>query len=237
MIFFFAALYKAICDGQVQEFLNICKLICFPVSIKKTFWGTQLLTFLGLLIDTIKQLVCIPTDKLKKALDMIEFVLNKKNKKITLEKLQQLTGFLNFLCRSVVPGRAFLRRLYNLASNDKLLPHHHIRIRAECRMDMEIWKKFLSDPSIYCRPFIDCYQQSAEDIDMYSDASGAIGFGAYCKSEWTFGEWDKNWLLEQKPSIEFLELYGVLAAVMLWIKDYANSRILLHCDNESVCES
>ena len=43
--FFFAALCKAICDGKVQTFLDLCNIICFPVSLEKTFWGTQLLTF------------------------------------------------------------------------------------------------------------------------------------------------------------------------------------------------
>ena len=37
--FFFAALCKEVCDGQVEVFLDICKNICFPVSLEKTFWG------------------------------------------------------------------------------------------------------------------------------------------------------------------------------------------------------
>ena len=40
--FFFAALYKALCDGQVQVFLDICDSICFPVSLEKTFWGNSM---------------------------------------------------------------------------------------------------------------------------------------------------------------------------------------------------
>ena len=48
--YFFVALVKALCDGQVVVFLDICARICFPVSTEKTFWGSQLLTFLGLLI-------------------------------------------------------------------------------------------------------------------------------------------------------------------------------------------
>ena len=124
---------------------------------------------------------------------MIDFVLNKK---ITLHKLQQLTGFLNFLCRCVEPGRPFLRRMYSLGANERLLPHHHIRITAECRLDMQIWKKFLSDPLMSSRPFLDCFEQSAKDIDMNSDASGSItkGCGAYCGVEWTYSPWDKSWM-------------------------------------------
>ena len=151
--FLFAALWKALCNGQVRVFLDICDSICFPVSLEKTFWDTQLLTFLGLLIDTVNQRISIPVNKLEKARKLVGDNVNKLNKKITLRKLQQLTGFLNFLCRCVVPGRAFLRRLNSLGSNEKLLPHHHMRISAESRLDMEIWYK----PQIYSRPFIDLF--------------------------------------------------------------------------------
>ena len=236
--FFFAALYKALCDGQVRIFLEICGRICFPVSLEKTFWGTQMLTFLGLLIDTLHQLICIPEDKLKRAIDLVDYVLNKKHKKMPRLQVQQLTGFLNFLCKCIVPGRTFIRRLYALSSNDKLLPHCHIRISAECRMDMEIWRKFLAEPTIYCRSFLDCFEQTAEDVDMYSDASGGIGkgFGAYCGSSWTYAQWDLDWLCNENPSIEYLELYGVTVGILLWIQKFKNSRILLHCDNDSVCK-
>ena len=234
---FFAALCKALCDGQVRVFLDLCDSICFPVSLEKTFWGSQLLTFLGLLIDTVNKRISIPVEKLEKALELIDYVLNKKNKEITLHKLQQLAGFLNFLCRCVVPGRAFVRRLYSLGNNQNLLPHHHIRFSAECRMDMQIWRKFLSEPTIYSRPFIDCMEQTAKDIDMYSDASGSSvkGFGAYCGKEWICKTWDQKWFCRENPSIEYLELLGVAVAVVTWIRKFKNSRVLLHCDNESVC--
>ena len=44
-----------------------------------------------------------------------------------------------------------------------------------------------------------------------------------------------EWLKIERPSIEYLELFGVTIAILVWIKEYQNSRILLHCDNESVC--
>ena len=39
----------------------------------------------------------------------------------------------------------------------------------------------------------------------------------------------------ENPSIEYLELYAVTVAVLNWIGNFKNSRILLHCDNESAC--
>ena len=103
---------------------------------------------------------------------------------------------------------------------------------------MQIWMKFLSDPLIFCRPFLDCFEQTAADIDMYSDASGSKikGFGAYCGQQWVAQAWDKIWFERENPSIEYLELYAVTTAVILWLKKFKNTRILLPCYNESVCK-
>ena len=104
--YFFVALLKAVCDGQVQQFLDICNQIRFPVSIEKTYWGRTVLVFLGLMIDTIEQVVRIPKEKIDKALAMTEELLVKK--KGTVLQIQKLCGTLNFLCKCVIPGRVFL---------------------------------------------------------------------------------------------------------------------------------
>ena len=64
--YFFAALIKALCDNQVEIFLDLCKSINFPVSLDKTFWGTTRIVFLGFLLDTELQLVCVPEEKVTK---------------------------------------------------------------------------------------------------------------------------------------------------------------------------
>ena len=185
--FFFAHLIKQLCDQQVQCFLDVCSEIQFPVALEKTFWSNTVIVFLGILIDTINQVICIPKEKVERALNMVMFFLNKVNRKVTVLQVQKLCGFLNFLCRCVVPGRAFLTHLYSMAPS-KLKPHHHIRISQENRVDLEVWQIFLSNLAIYCRPFMDFQPHTAEEIDMYSDASRHFekGFGAYCGSHWWF---------------------------------------------------
>ena len=139
--YLFAAALKRECDRQVEIFLEVCKSIKFPVAMEKTFWGTTVLVFLGLLLDTERQLVCIPVDKIEKALRLIQEFLN--SRKATLLKFQKLTGSLNFLCKCIVPGRAFLRRLY-LDKTKGLKQHHHVKITKEHRMDLLTWKSFLN---------------------------------------------------------------------------------------------
>ena len=82
--YLFCCLLKQYCNYQVQTFLDTCKEINFPVSLEKTFWGDTKMTFLGFLIDTIRQIVGIPVEKITRALNLIEFVLNKANRKITV---------------------------------------------------------------------------------------------------------------------------------------------------------
>ena len=234
---FIAAINRLLCNRQIQHFLDVCQEVNFPVSMEKTEWATDCVIFLGLLCDLMNQVVCIPKEKVMKALDMLEFFLNAKNHKVTVLQIQKLCGTLNFLCRCVIPGRAFLTRIYALTQGSKLRQHHHVRLNVENKLDLLVWKRFLTHPSVYCRPFMDsCNLLTATQIDMYSDASRNFqkGFGAYCNKEWTFGQWQADFMVKAEPSIEYLELFGVTVAVDLWIHKFENQRICLFCDNMSV---
>ena len=233
--YLFTAIQKLLCNSQVQQFLDICNEIGFPVAIEKTHWGTTILVFLGLLIDTGRQVILIPKEKIDKVVQLIDQIKDRKKAKVI--QIQRLCGTLNFLCRCVVPGRVFLARTYALLGNPNLMQHHHVSISRETKMDLEIWKRFLSHPEIFCRPFMELFPLEATDIDMYSDASMNLktgGFGAYCGMAWVSGKWNTTFLTQKSPSIEFLELYALTAGVLLWIKNFKNRTVNLFCDNESV---
>ena len=240
--FFFTAFLKTLCDSQITTFIDICSQINFPVSMEKTFWGTTKLSFLGLLLDTVQQLICIPTEKIQKAISLITHVLSKKSKKITLEQLQQITGFLNFLGKAVVPGRTFTRRLYKVedgAIQKNLKKHHHIPVTAEVRMDLEMWLAFLHHPTAYARKFIDLDKNlTSDEVDFYTDASAnpELGCGGISGSDWFILQWDEDFIKKRKPSINYLELYAVTIAVTNWIYKYQNKRIFIFCDNMSVVQ-
>ena len=165
--FIFIALLKALCNAQLQTFLQICELIRFPVSIEKTFWSDTRMTFLGFLIDSVQQLILVPVEKLEKAKNLLSASLAKK--KITVRELQKICGFLNFLGRCIVPGRAFTRRLYAYTAGNKMKPHHHIRINQEMRGDLTTWLTFIQHPSAFAQQFMDIYKlRSANQISMFS---------------------------------------------------------------------
>ena len=74
----------------------------------------------------------------------------------------------------------------------------------------------------------------AEDINFFTDVSGVIGMGGINESEYFYAFWDRKFLLDQRPSIEYLELFAVTTGILLWIHKYANCRICIFVDNKSV---
>ena len=237
--YLFIAMLRAICNNQMRVFLDICQSINFPVALEKTVWGMTQLIFLGLLIDTVNQLILLPEEKINRGKELLSQMLTKKNRKTTVCELQRLTGFLNFLGRAIVPGRAFTHRMYAYTKSDKLKLHHHVRFMGELRSNMVMWFSFLSEPTIFSHPFIDFETTlTPEQTKMFSDASGnfSLGFGAICSSSWMFGQWDNEFMKARNPTIEYLELFGVLAGVLTWLHRFHNKRIILFCDNSTVVE-
>ena len=72
--YFFVELLAALCNWQINQFLMVCEMIGFPVALEKTVWATTRMLFLGLLIDTLRQVVWVPAQKINRALDMVEFL-------------------------------------------------------------------------------------------------------------------------------------------------------------------
>ena len=77
---------------------------------------------------------------------------------------------------------------------------------------------------------------SASELMFYSDASAnpRLGFGAIYESRWIFAQWEPGYIDKFKPSIEYLELLGLTAAVLTWGDLLRNQRILVFCDNTAV---
>ena len=222
--FFFVALLKYVCNRDIQTFIDICSKIRFPIFFEKTEWATQIITFLGLLINTKDQCIGIPTEKLERAKKMVSKLLDQK--KTTLHEMQRLTGFLNFLCKAILPGRAFLCRLYaHTAGITK--SHHHLNLNLEIKADLKVWDEFLKQPMAYCRKFIDMNKRFTSDIiEWYTDASANpdLGAGGYSESDWFILQWEQDFIINQRPSINYLELYAVTISVFLWIQKISEQK-------------
>ena len=57
--------------------------------------------------------------------------------------------------------------------------------------------------------------------------------GAIFNNSWIAGLWGRDFILNEKPSIEFLELFALVAAILTWGHFLTNVRIIVFCDNQA----
>ena len=242
-LFVYISIYG--CNGIVHVFLDVCKHIGFPVALEKTEWGTDQIVFLGMLLDGKRHTISISEERRVQILHLVQRFKDKR--KATIKDLQSLARHLNFVNRAIVPGRAFTRRMYakftgkNIMSNSGRLlkPHHHVKIDAEFRLDCQMWELFLKDVSAVTRPFVDLsITLVADTLNFFSDASAnkTLGYGAVFGNNWMFGQWEHGFIEKCEPSIKFLELFALCAALLTWNRDpkLNKARIVIFCDNISV---
>ena len=214
------------CGRFLHTFLAMAEQVNLPVKHSKTVFPSTSVELHGIQVDTVKLQISLPSDKVQDAKIAVDNMY--KRRKVTLNSLQSLIGILNFACRVVVPGRAFLRRLINLTIGVKR-SDHFIRLNSEARKDLLAWKLFLDsfNGKFLCLPN---QWTSSNTIKLYTDASG-FGFAAVYGGCWFQGRFPDNW---KHVNIAIKELLPIVLAVKVWGSKWSNSRLLFLSDNMSV---
>ena len=212
----------------LSQTLSAFSQLGVPVAPEKVEGPVTCIKFLGLDVDTVAMQVRIPDDKLKDLKTLIDKVIEKEHKKITLKELQSLIGKLNFACKAIVPGRAFCRRLIDSTIGIKKA-HHRVRVSHCMVEDLRIKQSFLRNHNGASMML----EEKGRILDLYTDASGGIGFGAYFDGHWTLGAWPEK-VQSAKLDITFKELFPIVLSLSLWGETFKNCRVFFHCDNEAV---
>ena len=211
---------------------NLCEYIHFPVSKEKTEWATQIIVFLGILVNTCTQTISIPLEKRMKALQQIKIILNKK--KVTVLRLQRITGLLNYMCKGIVPGRCYTRQIYSKFKGMK--QYHHAKVDTKIQLDLKMWQTFFKKYESISRPFMNFNTKLKVDtMNWYTDTSGNLDLGCgghFNDQRWFMRHCDKQFMMRNTSSIEYLELYALMLGVYLSSDQVQNRRIILFCDNK-----
>jgi len=223
---FFGPPKSPVCKRSLDTFLTLASALDLPIKESKTVLPSTKVTLHGIEVCTGSMSLHLPQAKLEEMRDKV--LSMKRRKKTRLVELQSLLGSLNFACRAVVPGRAFLRRLQDLTIN-VTRKCHQIRLTKEARADLAAWEIFLSsfNGRVLCLPK---EWSTSEVLKLYTDASG-FAYGGFLGPHWFQGHFPTSW---KDKNIAIKELLPIALATRLWGEELSNKKIIFFCDNTAV---
>ncbi len=127
------------CAEAMDILKETCHWLGMPLEEKKEEGPSEVLTFLGLEIDTVKMEVRLPQEKVKEMRSILKRWRGMKSCK--RRDLESIVGSLNHACKAVRPGRAFKRRLQDLMTT-AVRDGRRVRLNLETRADIEWWYQF-----------------------------------------------------------------------------------------------
>lgn len=191
----------------VQFAREILKLLGFEVSDTKSEWHpTELLKFLGLLIDAREYAFIVPPEKIEKIKSLItdinRCVQNKL--KVSARDIARVCGHLLSIRLAVPPARIFTRALYEVLNKSSAW-NQRVELSANAIDELKFWmdslhlfraKALIRDQSAY---------------HLFTDAS-EDGWGAHVDRESAFGMFEEK---ERSPhtSSTYRELKALLSAL------------------------
>lgn len=103
-------------NAYADQFDQVCMDLGLIVNHSKDAMGT-IADFLGIEFNSSLMQARLPPDKLARARKTCENLLNKAS--ISHQELESAVRFLSFAAKIMIPGRAFLRRLFNRLRTQK----------------------------------------------------------------------------------------------------------------------
>jgi len=180
----------------------------------------QVLTYLGIEIDSVQHVIRLPADKCRALVEAVRTRLGVK--KCKKRELLSLVGSLSFACKVVKPGRIFLRRLIDLASSVKRL-HHWLDVGSGARADLEMWSEFLKGWNGWS--YIQEAPATASALELFTDASG-VGCGEIFRGAWFSLAWPSDTVIDNCITSLTLTTFSLDEYnLCLYVSSLANRRI------------
>ena len=215
---------KVECQHAYDELIKLLGELGFQINWDKAVGPCQRLTFLGIEIDTVCRQLTLPKRKLCELRLLLSKTMAKRS--ITKRDLQSLVGKLNFAARVVFGGRTFLRRIIDTV-NLMQRPHHHVRINAQLRADLEWWTGFLG---VFNGKTFFVDSEPVPTKEFSTDAC-PIGGGGFFQGDWFYVNWATNYPCLANVHINLQETFTVLLALERWKDQLRDKWIIVRTDN------
>ena len=214
---------SSLSQKSIAKALAVCEALGVPVAPDKVMGPSKTLAFLGIQIDTAREVLSLPHEKLLLLQQTIRSW--QRRKRCSKRELLSLIGQLQHAATVVRPGRTFVRWMIDLSMRFEALDHP-MRINLEFRSDLQWWAQYFQSWN-----GIGFFRPQAPTAVLVSDASGSCGCGAYSLPEWFQLQWPSAWL---PLHIAAKELLPILLGAALWGPAWSGQRVLCKCDNMAV---
>lgn len=172
------------CHSNVHIMQSVFENAGLPIEPQKLEGPATSLVFLGIEIDSVEGVLCLPNDKLHR---ISETVVSWRHQKACRKKeLLSLIGTLAHASKVVWASRIFLSRLIDLSTQAKQLDHF-IRLNADARSDLEWWFQFIECWNGVS--FLEAAIQISPHFTVMTDASGSCSCGAIWEHRWLQLQW------------------------------------------------
>ena len=160
------------CASNLARIQYVFHKLGVPTAPEKLEGPTTCITYLGIEMDSVAQVIHLPPPKFQELLLLLGDWSTKK--KCTKRELLSLIGKLAFAAKVVRSGRLFLRCLIDLSTSVTKL-HHHVTSNLEARKDICWWSDFLPTwNGISIIPDKDWSYQA--DLEISTDAASTFGY-------------------------------------------------------------
>jgi hypothetical protein len=202
----------ALCWVRMVALRRLIESVGLVISPSKTEGPARVLTFLGIEIDSVRQRLRLPREKLRHYLAVVRWALTQRS--VTKSVLESIEGRLLWAAHVVVGGRVRVARL-RLARRCAR-GHRRVPVADAVREDLEWWaatfERGLRERDGCWAPF--WVDGLPEPVRVFSDSSGdeAQGFGLVYGGRVYQGFWRDT---GEERSSAFRELVPVLLALQL----------------------
>ena len=220
------------CQRNLNMALKILRELGLKLQQEKVTSPSQRMEFLGIVIDSIACQLSISEEKLAhygRAVDRA--IVAARLGKLTVKEVDSLLGKLSWYCEVLVAGRARLCRIRECIGGGagyRPRPQSKVQLNPGGMEDLIWWSTQLSPQSTQPRLVPFWTEQPPVYCDIFSDASGDIGYGLVLNGKAYQGLWSP---LPEGTSSCFKELMPVLLALQLLPEEANGNVVVINTDN------
>ena len=231
------------CSEARDTVVKLLRFLGFHVAYEKLVSPSQIVTYLGIIIDSTRMELRLPEGKLVKLVKQLDCLENKN--RVSKKDLESLGGLLSHCSHIIRGGKIFCKNVYKLYKELISRNLRYIRLTPRVKDDLRWWRKF-------CRYFNGSMKmiENVYEFPMVSDSSFK-GFAVYLNEDWAAGVWsDDDFIgvvspcqhIVSKPLLErfesdninVLELWPIVVGLRRWAPYLKNRSLIVFTDNTQV---